>query len=111
GSPWEGELPSAFLLKGGAEIGDFDVGYGPARAVRSSEVAAIEKYLEQVDEHALRSAYKPETLSRLQIYPTNWTRTSLEGEPLEYILDYHDLLKSFLSNCVKGSWGIVAYIA
>src|SRR5215203_4027303 len=35
---WAGEPPLSFLVLGGAEVGDIDVGYGTARAFRSDEV-------------------------------------------------------------------------
>ena len=37
GSAWEGEEPLCYLLAGGQEVGDEDVGYGPARVLRPRE--------------------------------------------------------------------------
>ena len=41
GTEWEGTGPAAFLLAGGKEVGDVDVGYGPARALSAAELQQI----------------------------------------------------------------------
>src|ERR1700722_3238791 len=38
GTAWEGAPPLDFIVKGGRQIGDVDVGYGPARAFSSADV-------------------------------------------------------------------------
>jgi hypothetical protein len=44
GSAWNGEPPLNFLVSGGREIGDVDVGYGPARGFTSTEVAESRRH-------------------------------------------------------------------
>jgi hypothetical protein len=38
---WDGEPPLDFIVSGGTEVGEVDVGYGPARAFLPCELAAI----------------------------------------------------------------------
>jgi hypothetical protein len=47
-SAWEGEEPLNFLLKGGVEVGDIEVGYGPARVFTSEEVHQINAALKPI---------------------------------------------------------------
>jgi hypothetical protein len=44
-----GKWPEGFLLAGGTAIGKLNVGYGPDRAFRSSEVVEINLYLRTLD--------------------------------------------------------------
>src|SRR5690242_14594616 len=48
GSSEGGEEPLCFLLAGGEQVGDVDVGYGPARALTSSQVALWDAALSQI---------------------------------------------------------------
>lgn len=41
GSTWEGEKPLNFLISGGETIGEIEVGYGPARSIKSVDVKKI----------------------------------------------------------------------
>src|ERR1700691_2716073 len=41
GTAWEGTPPLDFIVRGGQEVGDVHVGYGPARAFTSAEVRKI----------------------------------------------------------------------
>src|SRR5215204_5430284 len=56
---WAGEPPLSFLVLGGAEVGDIDVGYGTARAFRSDEVGRIHEELQPIEEETLRSRFDP----------------------------------------------------
>src|SRR4051812_22134863 len=44
----EGDGPLNFILAGGQEVGDVDVGYGPARAFTSEQVRGIAGALEPI---------------------------------------------------------------
>jgi hypothetical protein len=56
---WEGDPPLNFLLLGGTQIGDIDVGLGPARALMSADVTAVDEALKPLDEAVLRSKFDP----------------------------------------------------
>jgi hypothetical protein len=72
GSDWEGEEPLCFLVTGGQEIGDIDVGYGPARALTSGQVRNWAEALAGISEEQLRERFDPVRMSELDIYPSIW---------------------------------------
>ena len=110
GSAWEGDPPLNFLVAGGTEVGDIDVGYGPARVFRSSEVAEIHKALDGLQEHDLRNRYKPDVMIENDIYPSIWDRDPDEDGALDYLLEYFFELKSFISAAASKRLGIVVTI-
>ena len=59
GSAWDGAPPLNFLVAGGTEVGDIDVGYGPARAFRAAEVAQIDQALGVLSADELKRRFNP----------------------------------------------------
>lgn len=107
GSEWEGDPPLNFLASGGTEVGDVDVGYGPARVFRSSEVAAIHKALSELTEDDLRKRFKPDVMMKKNIYPSIWDRDPKDDDALGYLLEYFAVLKKFVSQAADKKVGIV----
>src|SRR5262245_50107120 len=66
GEAWEGEPPLNFIV-GGQEIGDVDVGYGPARGFSVDEVRAIATALGPITGETLRSRYNARELTKHEI--------------------------------------------
>src|SRR5687767_12235877 len=56
---WEGDAPLNFLVAGGREVGDIDVGYGPARVLSAAEVRAAADALARLTDEELRSRFNP----------------------------------------------------
>lgn len=56
-----------FLVSGGEEIGEVDLGYGPGRAFRPDVVAHITAVLASISDDALLQQYAPEEMG--DIYP------------------------------------------
>lgn len=111
GSEWEGPPPESFLLNGGQTIGDVDVGYGPARALTSSEVARANDFLKIFDLQRLAAAYDPKKLSEADIYPDIWNREVGNDDVLAYVCEYHEILRTFLQQTVDKSMGLVISIS
>jgi hypothetical protein len=111
GSDWGGNPPLSFLVAGGAEVGDIDVGYGPARVFRASEVAAIHNALAEIQEADLRNRYKPEVMMEKDIYPTIWDRDPKEDDALGYLLEYFAVLKRFIGETASKGLGLVVTIS
>jgi|SRR5947209_1096153 len=59
GSAWEGAGPLYYLISGGHQIGDVDVGYGPARALTSKQAADFDAALYGITADELRKRYDP----------------------------------------------------
>src|SRR5262249_19169224 len=57
GSAWDGEEPLCYLVTGGEQIGEEDVGYGPARALKPQQVAAWASALSAVSVDELSNRF------------------------------------------------------
>ena len=110
GTAWEGESPLDFIVTGGVELGNEDVGYGPARAFMSGEVAEIGRALERLTRDDLERRFDPARMMALEIYPEIWDRDPEDDDTLGYLLEYFDLLKDFVLRGARLRRGMVVYI-
>lgn len=106
GTAWEGERPLDFLVNGGTQVGDIDVGYGPARVFRSEEVLEICEMISNIDASTLRSRFNPEEMTALEIYPEIWGRDPTDDDTLEYCVKNYVELKHFLENARSNKLGL-----
>jgi hypothetical protein len=99
GTDWAGDPPSNFIVQGGREIGNIDVGYGPARALMSSEVQSLSAALDALPPEALAEKFNPEDMTHLKIYPTGsgperriprtrTTRSATSSSPYKEVRDF-----------------------
>ena len=111
GSAWEGKEPWCYLVLGGQEIDDVDVGYGPARAFTSEKVREWSEALSTLSREELEKRFDPNAMMRNEIYPTIWDR-ALTGEEnvSEWLLEYYDHLRAFLKKAVEKGSGVVLSI-
>ena len=111
GEAWAGEPPLGFILAGGTEIGDEDVGYGPARAFTSAEVGEIAAAFDTLTRDELARRFDPARMMELEIYPEIWDRDPTDDDTLEYLLEYFDLLKEFVSRGAASGRGMLVYLS
>ena len=109
GSVWEGDAPQNFLIAGGEAIGEVDVGYGPARGIKSDAVRRIHDYLSGIAVEDLVSRFDPDEMMAKEIYPEIWDRKEDDGN-LDYLMDYFKELKAFLAKAVDHNMGIIISI-
>jgi hypothetical protein len=69
-----GSFPLNFILEGGQEVGDEEVGYGPARIFTPAETAEIDAALSEFTEEGLRARYDGRAMDRAKVYPQIWGR-------------------------------------
>lgn len=105
---YDAKPPMDFLTLGGLEAGDVEVGYGPARLFKSQTVKEIERQISGITREDLNRNYDPKKMEKLDIYPNIWVRDGDEG--FDYIADYFDSLKSFVSHCSKYNLGMAIYL-
>ena len=110
GTAWEGAEPLNFIVCGGTEVGDVDVGYGPARVFSSDDVKTIAAALVDLDERVLRERFNPEEMMSLEIYPEIWDREPDDDDTLGYCIEYIADLRRFLSDAASNSMGITLHI-
>jgi Domain of unknown function (DUF1877) len=111
GTAWEGDPPGNLLVTGGREVGDLDVGYGPARVLTSVETRASRDWLNNIEEDELRRRFNPEDMRAKEIYPDIWERDPEEDDTLEYLVEYARTLRNFLNRAVDQGLGIVVYLS
>ncbi|MEP6849117.1 MAG: YfbM family protein [Acidobacteriota bacterium] len=111
GTAWEGEFPLNFLVAGGTEVGDIDLGYGVARTFRSDAVSEINAALSEIDEQTLRTRFNPQQMTKLQIYPDIWDRDSDEDDTFGYCAEYFQILRNFVTRVAERNLGVVVYIS
>ena len=110
GTADEGQPPWSFLVSGGRDVGDLDVGYGPARVFTAAETKAIYEALSSLTEDDLRSRFNPADMTAKEIYPEIWSRGSPDEETIGYLIEYFRLLRGFLQQAVDAAVGMVVVL-
>jgi hypothetical protein len=104
GSVWEGDGPEAFLLAGGEEVGDVDVGYVPARAIGSNEIHQVSAILESIPTEKLAARFNAADLEAAEIYPQYWVRDGAEG--FVYISHYYESSRRLVAAASRNKMGM-----
>ena len=105
-----GEAPLNFIMSGGRDLGDIEVGYG-LRMMTLNEVQSLNAALQPIDEAFLKSRYNPSEMMRLEIYPEVWDRDAQDEDNFRYCVDYFNVLKSFVAQAAERNMGIVLFFA
>jgi hypothetical protein len=108
---WGGDAPLDFLAIGGESVGDEDVGYGPARAFRAAEVAAIAAAVRALSDDDLRARFDPADMAEQEVYPEIWSRAGSDDDPLGYLMMYLSELRSALDAIAARGHGMVITIS
>jgi len=106
-SAWEGKEPLCYLVKGGEEIGDEDVGYCPARALRPNQIADWANALSTISSDDLRKKFDPDAMMKAEIYPSIWDRATEEDDTLGYLLEHYETLRSFVERTKDENKGAI----
>ena len=110
GTAWEGDPPLNFLVTGGREVGDDEVGQGPARTYTAAETREIAGALAAVGDPELRSRFAPDAMMRLEIYPEIWDRDPAEDDTLGYLMEHLGLLRRAVATVVERGHGLLVTI-
>jgi hypothetical protein len=111
GEAWQGHPPLDFLVASGRQVGDIDVGYGPARVFTAAETKAIQERIEAITEDDLRARFDPADMIKKEIYPEIWDRDPKDDDTLGYLVEYYRILRGFLHQAVDGEVGVVVYLS
>jgi hypothetical protein len=104
---WDGNPPLNFILLGGEDVGKIDVGYGPARAMRSGDVQIAKEALDKVSDDEIRSRFDPSAEGMSEVYPNGWHEPDPTGQGLQYILDNMASLREFLATTARRRHGLI----
>jgi hypothetical protein len=110
GTAWEGDPPLNFVVTGGREVGDDEVGQGPARTYTAAETREIATALAALSDEKVRARFAPGEMMRLEIYPEIWDRAPAEDDTLGYLMEYLGQLRSTLAGVVERGHGLLVTI-
>lgn len=111
GTAEEGPEPACFLLSGGEEIGNEDV--GPARVLSPDQVSQFAAFLVELSHDELARRYDPARMATLEIYPdVIWTRPAAPGESaFDSLFEAFEELRDFVTaTSTRGYYLIVSII-
>ena len=111
GTAWEGEHPRNFLVSGGTEVGDIEVGYGPARVLTAAQTREALDAVNELSDEDLEARFDPQDMLAKEIYPAIWDRDPAEDDTLNYLMEYFQILRGYLSQTVDEGLGIVVYFS
>ena len=94
-----------------AEVGDIDVGYGTARVLTAAETREALDAVNALSDEDLQARFDPQDMLAKEIYPEIWSRDPAEDDTLEYVMEYFQILRGFLSQTVEEGLGLVVYIS
>lgn len=103
-----GREPECWLLDGGKEVGEEDVGYGPARVMTSEEVRRWSAFLTAQDEAELEGRYNPQKLKSAAIYPDIWDEP--REEALGYLMTSFRDLREFVKAQADAGQGLLMFL-
>jgi hypothetical protein len=110
GTAFEGEPPLDFIVRGGAEIADVEVGISPARVLSGDEVRAIADAIERVPPEELRKRFDPERMREEGIYPDIWDRDPADDDTLGYLIEHYTGLRAFVRRAADRGDGLIVTI-
>jgi hypothetical protein len=114
GSAWDGELPAAFLVKGGTEL---DAGEDDeddvVRVLDAGQVRAIDAWLQSLSGPALAQRYDPRRMAELGIEreALRATESAQEQPGLERLLEPFEELRAYVRDTCERGQGIVIQLS
>ena len=111
GTAWEGDPPLNFLVAGGREVGEEEIGYGPARTFTPEETRTIADALSKISDQGLRDRFNPKEMMRLEIYPEIWDRDPAEDDTLGYLMEHVRSLRVTLDRLATDGYGMMVTIS
>lgn len=110
GEQYEGEFPLSAVILGGAELGEEDVGYGPARYLTPDEVRAVAAAIAPISEEQLWSRFDAKAALMAKIYPEIWSGDESEYVQRDYVLGNYSEVRRFYFEAAKAGHAVLAFI-
>lgn len=108
GSDWDGDEPLVHAVMGGEDLGDEDVGYGPARYLTPELVRTVANALEEIAVAELLARYDANRMTEEDIYPGIWDEE--ESTVKDYIGHFYEALVSFFRTAADAGDGMLIYL-
>ena len=102
-----GDEPLNFLVTEGTPIGSVDVGYGPARVLRSAQVRQLATAIAEIDADDLTRRLDASALEANAIYPGGWGRN---GQSVGTVTEAYRDMRALILRLSDAGLGLVLYI-
>lgn len=99
-----------FLVSGGRDVGDEEIGYGPARVYTSAETREVAKAFAAVTDDRLRARFAPNAMMEAQIYPEIWDRDPARDDTLGYLMENVTVLRNALDTATSHGHGLMVVL-
>jgi uncharacterized protein DUF1877 len=110
GTESEGEEPGCFLLRGGADLGEDEIGNDIPRVLTPEQVKAFAAFLAPLSTEELSRRYDAKRMMALGIYPKIWDRTGEENDGLDYVLEFFVQLRDFVAAAAADGDALVVHV-
>jgi hypothetical protein len=107
GSRLGGEEPLNFLVDEGTPVGEVDVGFGPARVLRSDQVRRIAAALAPISPDEVARRVDVKRFDQEAIYPGHWQHNGMGAD--DVVTSYRAMRDLIVRLADKGQ-GLVLYI-
>jgi hypothetical protein len=108
GEVWTGDPPLNFLTLGGEQVGDIDVGYGPARILRAPSVVAVHEALNNFPDSHVDARLDPAAFEAAQIYPQIWNEP--RADLVKEYMGFLQALKSHIKKAVDSHQALLLVV-
>jgi hypothetical protein len=105
----EAAFPRGFIMSSGKEIGEENLGYGPARAFEADEVQEIADSILRIDKARFTVGLKDVWTNNVALYGIQEDPSEASNE-IEYCYDYFQFLQTFLKAALEQGLGMVVYM-
>jgi hypothetical protein len=107
GSRLGGEAPLNFLVDEGTPVGEVDVGFGPARVLRSDQVRRIAAALVAIDPDEVARRVDVQRFDQEAIYPGHWQRN---GSGVDDVVTSYRAMRDLIGRAADRGQGLVLYV-
>jgi hypothetical protein len=107
GSRLGGEEPLNFLVDEGTPIGEVDVGFGPARALKSGQVRRLAAALAPIQPDDVARRVDVKKFDEEAIYPGHWQRN---GVGVDYVVANYRAMRDLIVRAADHGQGLILYI-
>jgi hypothetical protein len=109
GSDWNGDEPLCYLLAGGSTVGEIDVGYGPARALTSTQVEEFRAAISNLSKEDFKNKFDREAFEQHEIYPRGW-QLGKDEENIDFLYSHFVTLREFLEAAKAKGYGAIVWL-
>jgi hypothetical protein len=112
GTAWEGEEPACYLVRGGEELVEDDLGYSSIRALTPDQMSRFDDFLRKLSHDSLRQRFDYPSMVALEIYskPRAAEEARSHDDEVPRLLEVFDALQSFVSITARRGDGAIVYL-